>query len=1306
MSQLNLRTILAGDDISQVVEKINANFQQITLNGGGPIGDPGLIGPPGIPGGDGPTGPAGGTGPDGTHVFTGLTAPNLVTWLVPTPKLDDIFIETSDSTGTINFWDKGTTGATGWNLIASVNASDGVFSTVKQISDGGIPATTAAYTKTSKASKLLIGDSVAMSTDNHLLLDVSGTKKLANWLDQSLIEWGAMFAGLSNQIRLLNTDPAISGSGAYATRSITGAGTLLSLNTVTDSSNQVMRIFSANTVVGSDQNSNTFFSLGLCGDGTTVALFTDLANRVAVNTDFDPLSARNTSLDESFTVFGSQLVHDVTSSSLRIDTDISSGTSSKLFISRGKFEDLLSTGSEWKVTLDDTNTLQLSSTIGIKTSDVINFNIASITDRTKYTPKISIGGTNAIAEVEIGTHISGRLGFGQLNPSGLNNFAAGYMSYNAFRERNAQWTLRGDGSKNGGGVSWSSSDGKTWSFLLMPSTGGADRLITDDAFLKTESSVTMKRIGSGFAKMFIDSFGYTDLGDAYVTAAPHLIIGTDPTSNAALFNFGQQAEGIGLHGAAKGIEWTTGQVGSTVSGFRIKPNTQIVNGLNLTTQNLQYRSYDDTEWRNSITIISQNNKKAGLYSGNVVVGTTAVSLNVGSAKFTVVGNTGPTGDATSLNSPNIVDFQTSEGVSSFKIDKDGNIISGVKFGSTLYNSTDVHTLDHYEEGTWTPVLSIDTPVPEWNSSVYKVYKSKYTRIGNKVKVDFTIKVSTASSIPGTTGRSLYIAGFPYKPDFENVTGIGATTTNSLTPCYPLVPLKAIGLTDNSGLAIGAVSAYAGDTSSIPQGWVACNGQDLSRTDYSSLFTKIGTTYGTTNNLTFKAPDLRGYFIRGLDMGAGIDSGRALGTIQIDEIKAHTHGTGVTSSNNNYGGGSGSGTVRTSSGPIQTSSVGGSETRPKNVAMNYIIYVGQIGNSNNVIDLSGGFVLYNGVNTRLYLYDSLSSLNVDDLPYGVNVNSTLFGSFEYFVSSVPAIPIITPVSKNATIGDTSFSIPLSILSDSPISNVSISGMPSWMKYVSGTRTITFNNAVTSVPTPEQTYNLTATATNSDGSSSASITVNVYILAPPVISGPSTHYHPYGSISTIEYTATGSPTLWEITPALPIGATLTYSGSGATVTISSTCFIDDDTYTISASNLSGIGTKNTLIQPLVSYVPLYWELNGEWIADPFDYADVTIRVYDELTGGTLLATGGGHVTNAFAQTGSFSPVYLINGETYYAEAVMQVSVPAVDSWLNEGAETVPMNVETGPPNEYSSDGRISFTYSTLTPNTILVHIKTIT
>lgn len=77
---------------------------------------------------------------------------------------------------------------------------------------------------------------------------------------------------------------------------------------------------------------------------------------------------------------------------------------------------------------------------------------------------------------------------------------------------------------------------------------------------------------------------------------------------------------------------------------------------------------------------------------------------------------------------------------------------------------------------------------------------------------------------------------------------------------------------------GSVIAMA--SSSIPSGYLECNGALVSRTTYSSLFAVIGTTFGVGDgSTTFKIPDLRGEFIRGWDHARGIDTGRAIGTAQ-------------------------------------------------------------------------------------------------------------------------------------------------------------------------------------------------------------------------------------------------------------------------------------------------------------------------------------------------------------------------------------------------------------------------------------------
>jgi microcystin-dependent protein len=105
---------------------------------------------------------------------------------------------------------------------------------------------------------------------------------------------------------------------------------------------------------------------------------------------------------------------------------------------------------------------------------------------------------------------------------------------------------------------------------------------------------------------------------------------------------------------------------------------------------------------------------------------------------------------------------------------------------------------------------------------------------------------------------------------------------------------------------GVVMPFAGANS--PDGWLLCFGQAVSRTDYSGLFSVIGTSYGTGDgSTTFNLPDMRGRVAAGKDNmggsaanrltagGSGI-TGTTLGnaggvethTLTSAQMPSHTH----------------------------------------------------------------------------------------------------------------------------------------------------------------------------------------------------------------------------------------------------------------------------------------------------------------------------------------------------------------------------------------------------------------------------------
>lgn len=135
----------------------------------------------------------------------------------------------------------------------------------------------------------------------------------------------------------------------------------------------------------------------------------------------------------------------------------------------------------------------------------------------------------------------------------------------------------------------------------------------------------------------------------------------------------------------------------------------------------------------------------------------------------------------------------------------------------------------------------------------------------------------------------------------------------------------------------------------PNGFLACDGSAISRSTYSALFTAIGTLYGVGDgSTTFNLPDLRGEFVRGWDDGRGIDSERVFGSYQADAFRAHKHIEGFAGVNGNAaygvttvttGGNINTQSANSNNNHPYTSTEGGTETRPRNVALLACIFSG-------------------------------------------------------------------------------------------------------------------------------------------------------------------------------------------------------------------------------------------------------------------------------------------------------------------------------------------------------------------------------
>jgi microcystin-dependent protein len=158
---------------------------------------------------------------------------------------------------------------------------------------------------------------------------------------------------------------------------------------------------------------------------------------------------------------------------------------------------------------------------------------------------------------------------------------------------------------------------------------------------------------------------------------------------------------------------------------------------------------------------------------------------------------------------------------------------------------------------------------------------------------------------------------------------GTNTTQLATTAFVATAVNAI-----ASVPSGSVSWFAGSTA--PSGYLSCDGSAISRTTYATLFAAISTTHGAGNgSTTFNIPDLRGEFIRGVDGGRGVDSGRAFASAQSGAIGSHSHLIDLY----NAGGGAYQAQQQGSNsftGTTSTGATGGTETRPRNIALLPII----------------------------------------------------------------------------------------------------------------------------------------------------------------------------------------------------------------------------------------------------------------------------------------------------------------------------------------------------------------------------------
>ncbi len=378
--------------------------------------------------------------------------------------------------------------------------------------------------------------------------------------------------------------------------------------------------------------------------------------------------------------------------------------------------------------------------------------------------------------------------------------------------------------------------------------------------------------GDGIPKMY----GTAEKADALVvgsqTVAANNFLRSDTTSSS---DFGIKIKNnagveVGLSGTLKlSVEGQAGVLSHQTAGSNIdiKVNDNGVSRTVMRVDSTQKVGINTTAPTEALEV-SGNIKTTGAdaSSGKIIVDNTTDSTSVGTGAITTVGGIGiskslTVGENASVGGNLTVDAIMPNETLAHDIGSSDKKFLNV-YGNQFYGSFNGNVSGSLN-GVATQSNQLTSATTFQMTGDVTASGFQFDGTGDLVK-SFTTSISNAfissKQSVGTSQNSDELL----LNRTEGTTGLFRTTVKTILDTVPTPP-------------IGSVIAFAG--ANAPTGWLLCDGQEINRSTYASLYGVVGLQYGTPSSTSlFKIPDLRGRQVLGKDNMGGTSANNTVDSV--------------------------------------------------------------------------------------------------------------------------------------------------------------------------------------------------------------------------------------------------------------------------------------------------------------------------------------------------------------------------------------------------------------------------------------------